>query len=53
MLESSDNPMAYISKRWEFIYDVLCHGDSVFDQMTNLFTFCAAIGQLKQLAEKS
>ncbi|MCK5323202.1 MAG: hypothetical protein KAJ45_03605 [Desulfobulbaceae bacterium] len=46
MLETSDNPMAYISKRWESLYDVLCRGDSVFDQMTNLFTLCATIGHL-------
>lgn len=46
MQETSDNPMAYISKRWESIYDVLCRGDSVFDQMTNLFTLCATIGHL-------
>lgn len=56
MLESSDNPMAYISKKWESIYDVLCRGDSIFDQMTNLFTLCAAIGHLdgaqKQLENK-
>ena len=44
MLESSDNPMAYISKKWETIYDALCRGDSIFDQMTNLFTLCATIG---------
>lgn len=44
MLEQSDNPMAYINKNWENIYDVLCRGDSIFDQMTNLFTLCAAIG---------
>ncbi|NVM20272.1 MAG: hypothetical protein HWN68_00645 [Desulfobacterales bacterium] len=46
MQETSDNPMAHISKRWESIYDVLCRGDSIFDQMTNLFTLCAAIGHL-------
>lgn len=46
MLESNENPMAYISKRWESLYDVLCRGDSVFDQMTNLFTLCATIGHL-------
>ncbi len=44
MFEASDNPSAYISKKWEHIYDVLCRGDSIFDQMTNLFTLCAAIG---------
>jgi len=48
MLESSDNPMAYISKKWETIYDVLCRGDSIFDQMTDLFTLCAAIGHQNQ-----
>ena len=48
MLESSDNPMAYISKKWETIYDVLCRGDSIFDQMTDLFTLCAAIGYQNQ-----
>jgi hypothetical protein len=46
MHEFSDNPMAYISKRWESVYDALCRGDSVFDQMTNLFTLCATIGHL-------
>ena len=44
MSEASDNPSAYISKKWEGIYDVLCRRESVFDQMTNLFTLCAAIG---------
>lgn len=48
MPESTDNPMAYISKRWETLYDVLCRGDSIFDQMTNLFTLCAVIGHLNQ-----
>lgn len=46
MQEFSDNPMAYISKRWESVYDALCRGDSIFDQMSNLFTLCAAIGHL-------
>lgn len=52
MLESSDNPMAYINKRWESIYDVLCRGDSIFDQMTNLFVLCAAIGHLNRVTKK-
>jgi hypothetical protein len=46
MLESTENPMAYINKKWEFLYDVLCRGDSIFEQMTNLFTLCATIGHL-------
>ncbi len=46
MLESTENPMAHISKRWESLYDVLCKRDSIFDQMTNLFTLCATIGHL-------
>lgn len=46
MSESTENPMAYISKRWESLYEVLCKRDSVFDQMTNFFTLCAAIGHL-------
>lgn len=41
MSDQSDNPMAYIDKRWENIYEVLCRGENaVFDQMTNLFTLC-------------
>ena len=56
MFESPDNPMAYINKKWGNIYDELCRGDSIFDQMTNLFTLCAAIGHLngkqKQLENK-
>lgn len=50
MLESSDksdNPMAYISTKWWGLYDVLCRGESIFGQMTNLFTLCAAIGHLQ------
>ncbi len=41
--------MAYINIKWENIYDALCRGgDSIFDQMTSLFTLCAAIGHLNQ-----
>lgn len=53
MSEQSDNPMAYIDKRWEHIYEVLCRGENaIFDQMTNLFTLCASIGHLNR-EEKS
>lgn len=52
MVESSENPMAYISKRWESIYDGLCRGDAIFDQMTNLFVLCAAIGHLNGEAKR-
>ncbi len=49
MSEQSDNPMAYIDKRWENIYEVLCRGENaVFDQMTNLFTLSVSIGHLNQ-----
>ena len=49
MSEQSDNPMAYINKRWENDYEVLCRGkNAVFDQMTNFFTLCASIGHLNQ-----
>lgn len=44
--------MAYISTRWESLYEVLCKGDSVFDQMTNLFTLCATIGHLNGEGKK-
>lgn len=47
MPEPSDNPMAYISKKWKGVYDTLCKGETaIFDQMTNLFTLCVTIGHL-------
>lgn len=45
MIQQSDNPSAYISKKWENIYETLCRGgDKIFSQMTNLFVLCASIG---------
>jgi len=42
-----ENPMAYIDKKWKGVYNTLCKGESaIFDQMTNLFTLCVAIGHL-------
>jgi hypothetical protein len=47
MTETSDNPTAYISGKWEHLYDKLCKGsESIFDQMTSLFTLCATIGHI-------
>lgn len=53
MSESSNNPMVHINKDWENIYDTLCRGgDSIFYQMTSLFTLCATIGHLNQDSRK-
>ena len=49
MSELSNNPMANINPEWDNIYETLCRGnESVFSQMTSLFTLCAAIGHLIQ-----
>ncbi len=41
--------MANINPEWDHIYETLCRGnESVFSQMTSLFTLCAAIGHLIQ-----
>ena len=47
-MDASDNPTAYISEKWKGIYEDLCKGDTIFEQMTNLFTLCAAIGHQNQ-----
>jgi hypothetical protein len=49
MTDFNNNPMIYINPEWDNLYDTLCRGtDSVFNQMTSLFTLCAAIGHLIQ-----
>ncbi len=49
MDETSTNPAVYISQKWWFLYETLCRGeDSVFSQMTGLFTLCASIGYNEQ-----
>lgn len=49
LTETTDNPTAYISKEWETHYQVLCRGETaIFDQSSNLFTLCAAIGHTKE-----
>ena len=57
MSEPSENPMAYISEKWENIYEKLCKNNEsntrVFDQMTSLFTLCASIGHLNQAPKKT
>lgn len=52
MQETSDNPMAYIGEKWESIYDALCKGGGVFDQMSSLFTLCVAIGHSNDSPQK-
>lgn len=51
MPDSPDRLYVYISRKWETIYDVLCRGDGVFDQIGALFTLCATIGHLTQSAK--
>ena len=49
MSEAYENPAAYISEKWWFLYKTLCREESsVFSQMTGLFTLCASIGYSNQ-----